>query len=1466
MSLRMKSFVLVSFFALPLWSTTFTVTTSADSGTGSLRAALTSAMAGDTIDFMSGLATITLASPLPTIGQTNLQIIGPTGGQTISGNSQFRGFFIDAAGVQISNISFQNTTAQGGNGGTGTSGAGGGGGLGGAIYVTGSANAHLTNTTFTNGNATGGNGGAAIFSMRSTSGGGGLGGNGGNGGNGSESEGGGGGGGSLPGQNGETPSSSMGGNGGGGGGMGGTGDSNGGGGGGGGALGGSNGASGSAGGAGGTGGMYGGGGGGGSVIAGMSSGGRGGFGGGGGAAGASNNQQSGGDGGFGGGGGGGENDGPGGVSVFGGGSGGSDVGFGGGGGGAGLGGAIFIEPGGSLTLIDPSSFSGNSVTGGNGGASSQGAPGGNGSAFGTDIFLSSSASLIFNISTSLSIPNPIQADSLLTTGGITKNGSGILTLPTGSDYVGGTTVNAGTVQISADSSLGNTAGALSLNGTSTLEATASFTSASRSVVLTGTPAFQVDPTFTAAFDGILSGTGSLTKTGTGKLLLGSVESYTGETVVDVGTLQMGIANAIPDSSSLLIMSGATYDLNDFNQTVQDLTGAGAVTLETATLTVNQASASTNFSGVISGSGSLIKEGSFSLVLSGMNTYTGETSINDGTLQMGVANAIQDSSSLVINSGATYDLNDFFQNVQDLTGAGSVALGDATFIINQVSASTNFSGVISGSGTVTKQGSFSLVLSGMNTYTGPTGVNDGTLQMGIANAIQDSNELLVMSGATYDLNDFNQTVQDLTGAGAVTLGTATLAVNQASASTNFSGVISGSGSLIKEGSFSLILSGMNTYTGETSINDGTLQMGVANAIQDSTSLVVNSGKIFDLDGFDQKIQDLSGSGQITLGSGTLTVTPSTFFTTFAGAISGTGGLIKTGFSELILTGANTYTGPTAVDGGFLQVNGSLTSDVTVGPLTGLSGTGTIHGALVLQPLSLLSPGHSIGTLTVASANFEAFSQYAVQIDPTTSSELVSTGPSGITVASGADILVAPETGVYTGGTSYPILHTLSPGTISGGTSFSITSLNPKFQFSLSEDALHQTLFLTLKGNATIFTIPTGNLSGNRLAVAKYLNTLENYLPLDPIFTDFFFLNPSETQNALDAISPARNAFATYATQWTAFVFNEVLESRLSNRRLTRPNFRTPQNSGLTAMAMPIKKNKMGPECVLVPPKPLSCEKYCAWVAPFGEFAHEKAQKQTPEFNLNAGGIVAGFDAFDFEHVLLGFALGYAFIDVNEDHHFGKTWQNDYTASLYSSLYVDHFYADLSLWGGYNQIHGKRNIDFPGFSATAYSKTHSWQIVPHFDFGYDIVLNWITIEPFASFDWAINIADGFSETGAAPLNMHQRSQTTTLMRTELGFSAYQTHKFSNGALLIARESASYVYKKPFDGNGQVAVAIVGAPGGIFTVETLTVSQDLFAPGLELFYRTRGGTFGSLTYEGEFGSGFWSNTVIAKAGKEF
>ncbi len=727
----------------------------------------------------------------------------------------------------------------------------------------------------------------------------------------------------------------------------------------------------------------------------------------------------------------------------------------------------------------------------------------------------------------------------------------------------------------------------------------------------------------------------------------------------------------------------------------------------------------------------------------------------------------------------------------------------------------------------------------------------------------------MSGATYDLNDFNQTVQDLTGAGAVTLGTATLAVNQASASTNFSGVISGSGSLIKEGSFSLILSGMNTYTGETSINDGTLQMGVANAIQDSTSLLIMSGGTFDLNDFDQTIQDLSGSGQITLEAATLTVNPVSFLgTTFSGVISGSGGLIKGG-TELTLSGTNTYTGPTTLTEGTLLVNGSLTSPVTAQAFTSLAGTGTIHDLVTMASDSSLIPGIPLAappqTITVDSIIFESGSQYLIGITPTDSSEVEVTGAAGATVSTGTSLFVFPGPGIYNTGSSYAIMHT-ETGSISGGTNFAIFSPSA-FQFSLSVDP-NNTLFLNLHSNVAMFSIPTGPLSGNRLALAKYLNSVNatNYQPFFPIFSELSQLSPSQLDEALDFISPARNAFATYASQWTAFVFNEVLESRLSNRRLTRPNFRTPQNSGLTAMAMPIKKNKMGPECVLVPPKPLTCEKYCAWVAPFGEFAHEKAQKQTPEFHLNAGGVVAGFDAFDFEHVLLGFALGYAYIQLDEEHHFGTERLNDYTASLYSSFFASQFYLDVALWGGYHQTHGERNIDFPGFSATAASHTHGWQVVPHFDFGYDCFFGWFTFEPYAAFDWAINIEDGFAETGAAPLNMRQKSLTSTLMRTELGFSLYQAHRFYSGALFIARESASYVYKKPFDGNGQVAAAIVGAPGGIFTVETLTVSQDLFAPGLELFYRTRGGTFGSLTYEGEFGSGFWSNTVIAKAGKEF
>jgi len=1091
----------------------------------------------------------------------------------------------------------------------------------------------------------------------------------------------------------------------------------------------------------------------------------------------------------------------------------------------------------------------------------------------TAISLSSPLSLNIGDGLSLNIGGDINGSSTLT-----NAGQGSVFLSGTNGYTGITTIQAGTLALIGTGSIHGdvnitTGGIFDISGgTGGSSTIGNLSGDSTATIHLGNQSLSVGAGQATSFDGVIQGEGNFSVGNGATLTLTNVNTYTGEMIAFFGNIIFSGNGSVFKGSTLSADSGFV-DISGINadgMQVGDLNGNNQIILGSKTLTfgtVRNSSFDGNFSGV---GGSLVKTGTGRVGIGSVPlSYTGLTTVNQGTLSIGQPNVIENSSGVVINSEGLLFV-DANQSIQNFSGSGKVELNAGDLTVTPTSVSNTFSGVISGAGSFTLNGPNSLLFEGENTYTGGTTIGmSGTLSLSGNGSLVFLGALDIPSG-TFDISGISPAtstqIGDLTGSGNIVLGANTLIFGTSNPSS-FSGNISGSGgSLNKIGSGIFTLESAASYTGSTTVGDGTFLMAISDGIAHSTALFVDSGAFFDLNSFSQTINDLSGMGQITLGSGNLTVHPSSLSTSFDGAISGTGGLTKEGFSELILTGANIYTGPTSINGGALKINGSITSDVTVNPLTELTGIGTIHGAVDLKIGSFLVPGNSIGTLTVDSALFEAGSQFLIDLNSAgASSSLVATGASGISVTAGSNILVFPETGTYQGGTTYEILHTTT-GTISNGTSFSIVSLNPKFQFHLTENVSDTTVFLVLNKNATLFTIPTATLSGNRLRTANYLNTLDTFLPLDSIFADFFLLTPEETENALDAISPARNAFSTYATEWTAFIFNEVLESRLSNRRLTRPNFRTEQNEGLTAMAMIHKKKKLPPECILVPPKPLSCEQFSAWIAPFGEFAHEKAQKQTPAFNLDAGGVVAGFDWFDLEHVLLGAALGYAFIDVNEKHNFGKAWQSDYTASLYTSLYASHFYADISLWGSYNQIHGKRNVSIPGFSATATSRTHSWQVVPHFDFGYDILYSWGAIEPFASFDWAINMQPSFSEKGAAPLNMHQNAQTTLLMRTELGLSAYQTRKFSNGALLIVRESASYVYKKPFGRNGHITAAIVGAPGGTFFVETLTNSQNLFAPGLEAFYRTRGGAFASLTYEGEFGSGFWSNTLILKAGKEF
>ena len=136
----------------------------------------------------------------------------------------------------------------------------------------------------------------------------------------------------------------------------------------------------------------------------------------------------------------------------------------------------------------------------------------------------------------------------------------------------------------------------------------------------------------AELSGPITGIGSLAKIGDGTLTLSGPGTYPGPTFVGAGTLQAGIVDAFSPNSAYVLAPGATLDLNNRNQTIGSLGGAGDVTLGSATLTTGKNNADTIFSGVISGTGGLAKTGTGTLTLSGDGlAYTGPTTVSEGRL-------------------------------------------------------------------------------------------------------------------------------------------------------------------------------------------------------------------------------------------------------------------------------------------------------------------------------------------------------------------------------------------------------------------------------------------------------------------------------------------------------------------------------------------------------------------------------------------------------------------------------------------------------------------------------------------------------------------------------------------------------------------------------------------------------------------------------------------------------------------
>ena len=533
----------------------------------------------------------------------------------------------------------------------------------------------------------------------------------------------------------------------------------------------------------------------------------------------------------------------------------------------------------------------------------------------------------------------------------TKAGTGTMTLSGTNSYSGATTINGGTLKISADNNLGAvpggaTAGQLTFGG-GTLATTTSFAlSSNRGIAFNSTGTIDVASGTTLTYGGIAAGAGGLTKTSAGTLTISGANTYGGATTISLGTLKLGANNSVPSGSALT--ATGTFDLAGFADTIGSLAGGGTVTNSSATastLTAGGDNTSTTFSGVIqngSGTVAITKSGTGTMTLSGTNTYSGVTTINAGTLQIangGNLGAVPGSPTpgLLTFGGGTLATTTSFA----LSSNRGIAFNSTGTIDVAPGTTVSYGGIATGAGGLTKTNTGTLSLSGTSTYTGATTINAGTLQ------IVDGGNLGAVPGSptpgqlTFGGGTLATTTSFALSSNRGIAFNSTGTIDVASGTTvSYGGIAAGAGGLTKTSAGTLTLSGTNTYSGTTTVSAGTL---LVNGSQGSSAISLNGGT-------------LGGSGTVgaitstasggTIDPGTTTgilssgnVNWSTGSPTFLVQLNGT--TAGTGYDQLSTSGTINLTGATLSGAvGFTPTNGS---NFTIINNTGGSAiTGTFSG--------------------------------------------------------------------------------------------------------------------------------------------------------------------------------------------------------------------------------------------------------------------------------------------------------------------------------------------------------------------------------------------------------------------------------------------------------------------------------------------------------------------------------------------
>ncbi|NGH11715.1 autotransporter outer membrane beta-barrel domain-containing protein [Serratia marcescens] len=500
------------------------------------------------------------------------------------------------------------------------------------------------------------------------------------------------------------------------------------------------------------------------------------------------------------------------------------------------------------------------------------------------------------------------------------------------------------------------------------------------------------------------------------------------------------------------------------------------------------------------------------------------------------------------------------------------------------------------------------------------------------------------------------------------------------------------------------------------------------------------------------------------------------------ISGHGGLTKQGIGTLVLTGNNTYAGPTLVNQGRLAINGSVTSAVSVQNGGIVGGSGTV-GSLTARRGGTVAPGNSIGTLNVAgNVSFEPGSRYAVEVGPNGQSDRIQS--SGVATIGGGEVAVTLEnsSNLLTQsevrsllGQQYNIL------TAQQGVSGQFDAVAPNYLF-LGTGLSYQPNGVTLSVGRNGTSFASVAQTPNERAVAAAADALAAG---NPVYESI--LNSGTA-------GEARQAFRQLSGQIHADIASALVnDSRYLREAL---NGRLRQAEGL-ASSSAIKADEDG-----------------AWAQLLGAWDHASGDANATGYQASTYGVLVGLDSAAAADWRLGVATGYTRTSLHGGY--GSKADSD---NYHLAAYGDKQFGALALRGGagytWHRIDTKRSVKDRD---TAKYSARTEQLFA--EAGYSVQGEWLNLEPFVNLAYVNFENNGIAESGGAAALRGDKQHTDATVST-LGLRADTAWQVSPGTTVALRSELGWQHQ--YGGLERGTGLRFNGGNAPFVVDSVPVSRD-------------------------------------------